>query len=224
METLLLNFSLGVASAASPCLLPLYPGFLAYLAGNAGTLRGRRATGLLGIVVLGGVLTAMILVGVLLTVLAVPLGNVLGYLIPLIIATLALLGILLLAGINPFARLATVRIPIVTNPFSQAFVYGLLLGPLALPCAGAFLVAIFATSLGVADAATRLVGFAAYGLGFGLPLVALSLLAGARAAEVARFIARNHRVIEVVSGVVLLAAAGFELVNQWDNLRLTFGL
>lgn len=222
METLVLNFSLGLASAASPCLLPLYPGFLAYLAGNAGSLRGRRATGLLGLFVLGGVLTAMILVGVVLTVLAVPLGNVLGYLIPLIIATLAILGVLLLAGINPFARLATVRIPIVTNPFAQAFVYGLLLGPLALPCAGAFLVAIFATSLGVADAATRLIGFAAYGLGFGLPLVALSLLAGARAAEVARFIARHHRVIEVVSGVVLLAAAGLELANQWDNIRLTF--
>jgi len=223
METLVLSFSLGLASAASPCLLPLYPGFLAYLAGNAGNLRGRRATGLLGLFVLAGVLTAMILVGVILSVLAVPLGNVLGYVIPLVIATLAGLGILLLAGINPFARLATVRIPIVTNPFAQAFVYGLLLGPLALPCAGAFLVAIFATSLGVADAATRLVGFAAYGLGFGLPLVALSLLAGARAAEAARFIARNHRGIEIASGIVLLAAAGLELANQWDSIRLTFG-
>jgi cytochrome c-type biogenesis protein len=224
MEALVLNFTLGLASAASPCLLPLYPGFLAYLAGNAASLGGRRATGLLGLFVLAGVLSAMVLVGIVLTLLAVPLGSVLGYLIPLIIATLALLGVLLLAGVNPFARLATVRVPVVTNPYAQAYVYGLLLGPLALPCAGAFLVAIFATSLGVADAATRLVGFLAYGLGFGLPLVVLSLLAGARAREVARFVARHHRVIEVVSGVVLLAAAAVELVTQWDNIRLTFGL
>jgi len=224
MEALVLNFTLGLASAASPCLLPLYPGFLAYLAGNAASLGGRRATGLLGLFVLTGVLSAMVLVGIVLTLLAVPLGSVLGYLIPLIIATLALLGVLLLAGVNPFARLATVRVPVVTNPYAQAYVYGVLLGPLALPCAGAFLVAIFATSLGVADAATRLVGFLAYGLGFGLPLVVLSLLAGARAREVARFVARHHRVIEVVSGVVLLAAAAVELVTQWDNIRLTFGL
>jgi cytochrome c-type biogenesis protein len=224
MEALVLNFTLGLASAASPCLLPLYPGFLAYLAGNAASLGGRRATGLLGLFVLAGVLSAMVLVGIVLTLLAVPLGSVLGYLIPLIIATLALLGVLLLAGVNPFARLATVRVPVVTNPYAQAYVYGVLLGPLALPCAGAFLVAIFATSLGVADAATRLVGFLAYGLGFGLPLVVLSLLAGARAREVARFVARHHRVIEVVSGVVLLAAAAVELVTQWDNIRLTFGL
>lgn len=224
MDTLLLSFTLGLASAASPCLLPLYPGFLAYLAGNAGSLRGRRATGLLGAVVLAGVLSAMIAVGALLTVLAVPLGGVLGYVIPLVIVTLALLGVLLLAGINPFARLATVRIPVVTNPYAQAYVYGLLLGPLALPCAGAFLVALFATSLGVADAATRLVTFAAYGLGFGLPLVVLSLIAGARAQEVARFVARHHRVIEIVSGVILLAAAAWELAAQWDNIRLTFGI
>jgi len=223
MDALVLSFTLGLASAASPCLLPLYPGFLAYLAGNAGNLRGRRATGLLGLVVLAGVLSAMIAIGLALTALAVPLGNVLGLVVPLVIATLAVLGVLLLVGVNPFARLATVRIPVVTNPFAQAYVYGLLLGPLALPCAGAFLVAIFATSLGAADATQRLVSFIAYGLGFGLPLVLLSLLAGARAQEVARFVARHHRAIEVVAGVILLLAAGFELVNQWDNLRLTFG-
>jgi cytochrome c-type biogenesis protein len=84
-------------------------------------------------------------------------------------------------------------------------------------------VAIFATSLGAADATVRLASFLAYGLGFGLPLVVLSLLAGARAQEVARFVARHHRTIEIVAGVILLMAAGFELVNQWDNLRLTFG-
>jgi cytochrome c-type biogenesis protein len=223
MESLAHSLWLGLASAASPCLLPLYPGFLAYLAGNAASLGGRRATGLLGLLVLAGVLSAMVLVGVVLTVLAVPLGSVLGYVIPLVIVTLAVLGVLLLAGVNPFARLAAVRVPIVTNPYAQSYVYGVLLGPLALPCAGAFLVAIFATSLGVADAAARLVGFVAYGLGFGLPLVVLSLLAGARAAGAARFVARHHRVIEVVSGVVLLAAAGLELVAQWDNIRLTFG-
>jgi cytochrome c-type biogenesis protein len=223
MDALLLSFTLGLASAASPCLLPLYPGFLAYLAGNAGNLRGRRATGLLGLVVLAGVLSAMIAIGLLLTALAVPLGNVLGLVVPVVIGTLAVLGVLLLVGINPFARLATVRIPVVTNPFAKAYVYGLLLGPLALPCAGAFLVAIFATSLGAADATARLASFIAYGLGFGLPLVLLSLLAGARAQEVARFVARHHRAIEIVAGVILLLAAGFELVNQWDNLRLTFG-
>ena len=37
VEALLTTFALGVGSAASPCLLPLYPGFLAYLAGRQDT-------------------------------------------------------------------------------------------------------------------------------------------------------------------------------------------
>ena len=43
MEGLWLSFSLGLASAASPCLLPLYPSFLAYLTANTQNLEGRRA-------------------------------------------------------------------------------------------------------------------------------------------------------------------------------------
>ena len=31
MEALLVTFGLGLGSAASPCLLPLYPAYLAYL-------------------------------------------------------------------------------------------------------------------------------------------------------------------------------------------------
>ena len=55
MGTFLAPFLLGIGTAASPCLLPLYPGFIAYLAGNgAGAGRG---TAILGLAVVGGVLT-----------------------------------------------------------------------------------------------------------------------------------------------------------------------
>jgi cytochrome c biogenesis protein CcdA len=46
MDGTLQAFTLGVLSAASPCLLPLYPGFIAYLGANAGVLAGRTATGI----------------------------------------------------------------------------------------------------------------------------------------------------------------------------------
>ena len=45
VEGLWLAFTLGLASAASPCLLPLYPSFLAYLSANTAALAGRRGTG-----------------------------------------------------------------------------------------------------------------------------------------------------------------------------------
>lgn len=224
MDGLWLAFTLGLASAASPCLLPLYPSFLAYLTANTRALEGRRASGFLGLIILGGVLTTMLAVAVILVVVAVPIGAVLGYLIPLVDGILILLGILLLAGRNPFERLPGATVPIVANPYGQAYLYGLMLGPLALPCAGAFALSLIAFSVGLADALPRILTFLAFGLGFGMPLVLLSLLAGARRQAVVRVITRHHRTIEIVGGVLLISVGLWDLGMNWDNILLTFGL
>ena len=166
----------------------------------------------------------MLAVAVVLVTVAVPIGAFLGVLVPLVDALLITLGILLLAGRNPFERLPGLRVPIVGDPFRQAYLYGLLLGPLALPCAGAFALSLIAYSLGLAEALPRIVLFIAYGLGFGLPLVLLSLLAGARREQFVRFVARHHRAIEVVAGVLLVGVGVGDLVLNRDNIAGTFGL
>lgn len=214
---------LGLASAASPCLLPLYPGFIAYLAGNSRALEGRRGTGILGLLVLLGVLTTMVAIGLVLVAVAVPTSRLLAYLTPVVDGLLVLLGLLLLSGRNPFERLPGVAVPAVANPFGRAYIYGLLLGPIALPCAGPFLVSLLGISLGVSDAISRIGTFVLFGLGFGLPLVILSLLAGVRAQAAIRWIVARHRAIEVVAGVLLVAVAVVDLVDKWDSIRITFG-
>lgn len=216
-------FAAGLASAASPCLLPLYPGFLAYLSANAGSLAGRRASGTLGLVILFGVLTTMVLVGLALFLVSAPIGRVASYLVPVIDGFLLVLGVLLLAGRNPFNRLPGMRVPLVANPYGQAYVYGMMLGPLALPCAGPFLVALLAVSVGATGGATALVTFLVFGLGFGLPLVLLSLLAGARQRQVVGFVTRHHRAIEVIAGVTLIAVALWDLRENWDGILFTLG-
>ena len=216
-------FTLGVLSAASPCLLPLYPAFIAYLASNTATLAGHRLTGLLGLVILAGVLTAMLAVGLVLAILAIPVGNALAFLVPFVDGLLIVLGILLLVGRNPFNRLPGITIPMVRNPFVQAYLYGLLFGPLALPCAGAFLIAIFALSADAADAAASVGTFLIYGLGFGLPLLILSLIAGARQQTVVRFVTRHHVAIERVSGVLLIGIGAWDLSLNWRNITITLG-
>jgi cytochrome c-type biogenesis protein len=204
--------------------LPLYPSFLAYLSANTAALSGRRATGLLGLIILGGVLTTMLAVAIVLVVVAIPIGAVLGLLIPAVDVLLIVLGVLLLAGRNPFERLPGTRVPIVANPFGQAYLYGLMLGPLALPCAGAFALSLIAFSVGLVETLPRILTFLAYGLGFGLPLVLLSLLAGARREEVVRFVTRHHRPIEAAGGILLIGVGVGDLVLNWDNIRLNFGL
>lgn len=218
MDGLWLAFTLGVGSAASPCLLPLYPSFLAYLSTNVGTLEGRRASGLLGLIILAGVLTTMLAVAVILVAISVPIGSLLAVAIPVVDGVLILLGTLLLLGRNPFERLPGMRVPLVSNPFAQAYLYGLLLGPLALPCAGAFALSLVAVSIGLEETLPRILTFIVYGLGFGLPLVILSLLAGARRQAIVRAITRHHRTIEVVGGVLLIGAGLWDLSTNWGSI------
>jgi cytochrome c-type biogenesis protein len=166
----------------------------------------------------------MLAVAAVLVVVAVPIGAVLGYLIPLTDALLIVLGVLLLTGRNPFERLPGMSVPIVADPFGRAYLYGVLLGPLALPCAGAFALSLIAYSVGLTETLEKVLVFLAYGLGFGLPLVVLSLLAGARQQQVVRYVTRRHRAIEIVGGILLVAVGLGDLVLNFDNLRLTFGL
>jgi len=166
----------------------------------------------------------MLALAVVLVLVALPIGAVLGYLVPAVDLLLITLGVLLLTGRNPFERLPGTQVPIVANPFGQAYLYGLMLGPLALPCAGAFALSLIAYSVGLAETLPRIVTFIAYGLGSGLPLVVLSLLAGARRERTVRFVTRNHRRIEIIGGVLLVGVGVGDLILNWDSIRLTFGL
>ncbi len=217
-------FGAGVLSAASPCLLPLYPGFIAYLGANAQALDGRRATGLLGLVVLAGVITTMVAVAIVLVAIAVPTSLLLAYATPLIDGLLIALGILLLLGRNPFERLPGMRVPLVANPYMQAYLYGIMLGPIALPCAGPFLVSLLGISLGVADAVGKVGTFVLFGLGFGLPLVILSFLTAVRSRAVVRWIVSRHRAVELIAGLLLVAVGAVDLIDKWESIRLTLGV
>jgi cytochrome c-type biogenesis protein len=183
----------------------------------------RRISGFLGLAILAGVLTVMIGVGIVFAVLTAPLGQFLTIAVPAIGVLLVVLGALMVAGMNPFLRLASVRAPGTNGPVSQAYVYGLFLGPIAIPCAGPFLVAALAVSVGVASAFETIVTFIVFGLGFGLPLVLLAVLARARQDTVVRFIARHHRAIEIGSGVLLIGAGIWYVWINWDTLLLTLG-
>jgi cytochrome c-type biogenesis protein len=228
MESLVVAWGAGLAAAASPCLLPLYPAFLAYLTGasgaEAGSGQARRISGFLGLAVLAGLITSMVLIGLIVVAISAPIGQLLGFAVPIIDALLITLGVMLLVGINPFMKVPSIRVPGASGPTSQAYVYGMFLGPIALPCAGPFLIVTLAISVGAAETIGTIATFVVFALGFGLPLVILSVLARARQDTVVRFLARHHRKIEIVSGVLLIGAGIWDLWINWDSILLTFGL
>jgi cytochrome c-type biogenesis protein len=216
-DVILTSFSLGLLATTSPCVLPLYPGYLAYLSGGSTSGEGRQRY-LLGAFVLAGVLTMMLFLGFLIALLSVSVGSALSIAIPFADLTLVILGILLLLNINPFKRLPQLRIPVLSHPFMNAYVYGLLYGPIALPCSGPLVVSIFALSLNAEQFLSTLSTFLWFGLGFGMPLLLLSLLSGAAQRWITRLFAQHARAVNVIGGLLLVGLGAYDLVANWDLL------
>jgi cytochrome c-type biogenesis protein len=197
--------------------LPLYPGFLAYLGGQNKIGRQRY---FLGFFVLAGVLSMMVALGCLIALLVVPIGKVLLYIIPLADLLIFLLGILLLFNINPFKKIPQIQLPVLRHPYGNAYVYGLLYGPIALPCSGPMVVSIFALSFTASEAFSQLWAFLCFGLGLGIPLLVLSFLSAALQRQLTVIFARHNRYVNLISGLLLVGIAIYDLGKNWDALRL----
>ena len=99
---MLTSLGLGVVASASPCVLPLYPGFLAFLALRTDGRPLGRGRYLLGVFVLAGVLTMMLLLGLTLAALSLSIGRALAIVTPLADLLILTFGILLRADRKPF--------------------------------------------------------------------------------------------------------------------------
>lgn len=214
LDSIFVSFSLGLLATTSPCVFPLYPGFLAYLSGGQEKLAGKPGRYLLGALVLAGVLTMMLVLGGVIALLSIPVGQALVVVIPLADVLIISLGALLLLDINPFKSLPQIQSPLLSNPFANAYVYGLLYGPIALPCSGPLVVSIFAISATALEALDKLVVFLWFGLGFGVPLLLLSLLAGSAQRWITRQFALHSRSINRIGGILLVGIGAYDLAQN----------
>jgi cytochrome c-type biogenesis protein len=220
MQEAFTSIALGLLATTSPCVFPLYPGFLAYLSGNQQNIKSPLARYFLGFFVLAGILTMMLILGAIIASLSVSVGAALRIVIPIADLVIFALGVLLILDINPFKALPQIKVPAFSHPLANAFIYGLLYGPITLPCSGPLVVSIFALSLTATDFLGQLSVFLRFGLGFGIPLLVISFLAGGLQRQVTRLFAQHGRVVNLVGGLLLVGVAIFDLVSNW---QLIFG-
>lgn len=220
LERIVTALILGTLASASPCTLPLYPGFLAYLSASTPHLRGRVATPLLGLCVLLGVLTMMLALGLLIAFLSVAIGSVLRIAIPLADALLVTLGGLLFFDKNILMRVPQMPVPVSIHPLLRAYVYGLIYGPITLPCSATLAVSVFALSFSATQLVSKLLLFGVFGFGFGLPLLVLSLLARTQQAWLTHAFAIRYSLFNRVSGLALIAVGLYDFSRNWPYLRL----
>jgi cytochrome c-type biogenesis protein len=140
MESILASISIGLLSTASPCVLPLYPGYLAYIAGGQSGLGNSRGRYFLGFFVLAGVLSMMLVLGGLIALLSISVGRALSFVLPAADLLIIALGVMLLLNINVFKKLPQIQVPALSHPLCERGTCGLLYGPIALPCSGPLLV------------------------------------------------------------------------------------
>jgi cytochrome c-type biogenesis protein len=213
MNELLQAFALGnTAILTNVCILPLYPGLIVFLAGTANDKHYSRSAKFLGLFVLAGVLSLMLVIGWLLFAFQRSFGDILPILLPIIYGLVILMGALMISGRNPFARLGRLNVPVLRNPYASAYIYGLLLGPMTLPCAGPLIVSAFLLGAGsAAGLASNLLYFLAFGLGFGWPLILLPLLALPMQRRFTGWMTGNYLALTRLSGLLLvfIGLAGF---------------
>jgi cytochrome c-type biogenesis protein len=221
LEEFVVTFLLGLgAPLVSPCLLPLYPGFLAYLSGRSKSAEEKNVEHILGILVFLGVVTMMLFIGFIIASLRISVGQGLAVITPLSYVVIIILGVLLLFNKNIFAALPRINMPVISNPYVNAYTYGLLFGPIALPCAGPVAVSVFALSFTITDFVTQVALFFVFGLGFGMPLILIAFLAKAKRDWFLNIFEKNYRKINMVAGVLLIAIGVYELWVNWDVIQL----
>lgn len=220
------SFVLGVLTPlGAVCVLPLYPGFLAYLSNQlAGRSSNRRTIPQIGLSVTLGVITFMFLIGlVFTTILQVSLTQVIGIVSPIAFGLLIVLSILLILDIDIGRLIPRAKVPRGKSPWASAFFYGFFFGAIVIPCNPLFIAVFFTRSVSVLDFGANLLRFVVFGIGLATPLLALALVSTVASGTIIRFLARHKSVINRSAGVMMLGISLYYLIAVFDVFGMLFG-
>jgi cytochrome c-type biogenesis protein len=219
-----LAFAAGVVSFASPCVLPLVPGYVSFVSGS-GTREGRRPVVPLLLFVLGFavVFTALgAFSRALVPVVNSPTGQRVAGVLVASIGVLMILYALRIGSPALFAerRPLLSRVgpgPVGALPLGMAFAVGWT------PCIGPVLAGILTLALAQGGGAWGALLLFSYSLGLGLPFLLVGLgitrLMGAMA-----FVRRNYHWFAGISGVLMVTIGILLVLNLWLPLLSRLGL
>ena len=218
---LVLALVAGFVSFASPCVLPLVPGFLGYVTGLSDVALEKRGRGRL----LLGALLFVLGFSVVFIAVSATASAVGAALFAHRLLLMRAGGVVVIALALVFLGLGTQR---TWQPswrpaagLAGAPLLGVVFGLGMSPCTGPTFAAILALTVplsgGGGGVARGVVLAVAYSLGLGLPFL---LIAGgySRAGRASGWLRRHHRAIQVVGGVLLLTVGLLLVTGVWDTL------
>ena len=212
----LIALAAGAMSFASPCVLPLVPSYLGFVASNVAGRGGRRGLVWGAVAFIAGFSAVFLSYGALfgaagqaLAAHRAILERVLGLLV-------VLLGVAFMGGISwlqfdrrPHRWSAT--------GVTGAVVLGVAFGLGWSPCIGPALAAVQTLAFAQGTAARGTLLSAVYCVGLGLPFLLLALL-GQRAAGGLRLLRRHIRAINITGGAMLVLLGVLLLTGAWADV------
>ena len=212
----------GLVSFASPCVLPLLPGYLSYASGLGpseiaeGTARKRLLlTGTLGFIL--GFSVMFVLTGAL-------IGGIGGALVlnsRLITVVLGIVILLLGAAFAGFIPLPTLWTPNLTPKMGvwASPLLGMVFGLSWTPCIGPALSVVLSMAFNEGSATRGGILAFFYALGLGVPFIAFAVAFTALAPRL-EWLKRNQRLVQRIGGILMMAVGIAMITGLWDMLMV----
>ncbi|MCF7872049.1 hypothetical protein K9L97_03360 [Candidatus Woesearchaeota archaeon] len=204
------SFLLGLlAPITATCILPLYPGFIAFLT-NESTAKKNSLK--LGLFVSIGLLTFMLSLGfIFTTIFQVSLTNVIQIISPIAFIILALFSILLIFNINIF-KIKQLKVPTSKKPNVAALLYGLFFGAIIIPCNPGILAVFFTRAISTTGFLGNMLNFLFFAIGMALPLLILSVATQKFSKQIIGFLTKNSKLVNIIAGIIMLLISMYYLV------------
>lgn len=213
-----LSFLAGIVSFASPCILPLLPGYLSYASGM-GAAQIMSGTGKRSSLVLGtsGFVLGFGLVFVLTGALFGSLGSFLLEHVRVITVVSGVLILLLAAAFMGWLPMPSTWRPKFSSRFGVAAspLLGLAFGLGWTPCIGPTLSIVLTMALNEGSAGAGALLAFIYALGLGLPFL-LFAVAFTRMGRSLEWLKRHQRGIQIAGGVLMMAVGVAMVSGLWD--------
>lgn len=226
--TIIVAFGAGVVSFVAPCVLPLVPGFLAYLGGvaldkDASVARTRFATFSASVFFVLGFTMVFAILGLVLHGALIEAGPHIQQVMARVGGAIVIFFGLYLMGLIKLSFLEKTRHLSVHKKFSSravtSFVFGAAFAAGWTPCVGAALGAIFGlAALVPAKAFTLLV---AYALGLGVPFLVIGFFAG----QIEKYLNKNFAwvlYVNILFGGVLVWLGAMAFTQNLSICREAF--